>query len=238
MKTLFKKISEFVKGKKPAKSPKKQQPARAQKASRKAEKPVRAQTKQARPEKQTRAPEKKAKIIVSKPVAKQSAPAKSTPTAKAKTAATPINKQAKPAAPAPQVMPKAKAPAAKQQPGKKNITPAAKAQRAAMEEFEGKAVVKPNTTDLKKELIDELIEKGKRANFLTYEEIIEFGDKNHLVEAEINDILRTLDKEHIDLIMQDELENEVASLEGLEEEGEGARLDVKTKLESSLDLAN
>ena len=89
---------------------------------------------------------------------------------------------------------------------------------------------------LKKNLLKSLIEKGKRANFLTYEEIIEFGDKNHLVESEINEILRTLEKEHIDLIMQDELEGETASLDGLEEETEGARLDAKTKLESSLDL--
>lgn len=99
-----------------------------------------------------------------------------------------------------------------------------------------KTVVKPSITDLKKELIEELIEKGKRANFLTYEEIIEFGDKNHLSEQEINEILRTLEKEHIDLIMQDELEGEAASLDGLEDEAEGARLDAKTKLESSLDL--
>ena len=60
-----------------------------------------------------------------------------------------------------------------------------------------------------------MVEKGKRANFLTYEEVIEFGDKNHLIEQETNDILRTLEKEHIDLIMQDELEGEAASLEGI-----------------------
>ena len=99
-----------------------------------------------------------------------------------------------------------------------------------------KPAVKSTITDLKKELIDELIERGKRANFLTYEEVIEFGDKNHLNEQEINEILKTLEKEHIDLIMQDELDREVSSVDGLEDEAEGARLDVKTKLESSLDL--
>ena len=104
------------------------------------------------------------------------------------------------------------------------------------EDGEQKAIVKPSIGDLKKELIEELIEKGKRANFLTYEEIIEFGDKNHLNETEINEILRTLEKEHIDLIMQDELDGEAASLTGLEDEAEGARLDAKTKLESSLEL--
>ena len=81
----------------------------------------------------------------------------------------------KPSAPtAPKAPPSAKAPVAKapmpkalgfsnKKPPltKKSTTPAAKAQRAAMEEFEGKAVVKPHTTDLKKELIEELIEKGK-----------------------------------------------------------------------------
>lgn len=106
---------------------------------------------------------------------------------------------------------------------------------AAEHEFD-RPVVRPSSTDLKKELIEELIEKGKRANFLTYEEIIAFGDKNHLTETEINEILRTLEKEHIDLIMQDELEGEASSLEGLEEESEGARLDVKSKLENSLEL--
>jgi RNA polymerase primary sigma factor len=103
-----------------------------------------------------------------------------------------------------------------------------------------KEAIAPKTTasitDLKKELIDELIEKGKRANFLTYEEIIEFGDKNHLLEPEMNEILRTLEKEHIEVIMQDELEGEAAALDGLEEESDGARLDAKSKLESSLDL--
>ncbi len=103
-------------------------------------------------------------------------------------------------------------------------------------EAPAKVSAKPVAADLKKELIEELIEKGKRANFLTYEEIIEFGDKNHLAEQEINDILRTLEKEHIDLIMQDELEGGTPAIDAIEEETEGARLDVKTKLESSLDL--
>lgn len=118
---------------------------------------------------------------------------------------------------------------------KKSVKPSARAHAPTKDHELDVAVVRPNTTDLKKELIEELVEKGKRANFLTYEEIIAFGDKNHLVESEINDILKTLEKEHIDLIMQDELEGE-AALEGLEDESEGARLDAKTKLESSLDL--
>lgn len=98
-----------------------------------------------------------------------------------------------------------------------------------------KAAIKPDITDLKKELIEELIEKGKRANFLTYEEIIEFGDKNHLAETEINDILRTLEKEHIDLIMQEELEGASSLVETGEDEAPG-KIGAQSKLESSLDL--
>jgi RNA polymerase primary sigma factor len=163
-------------------------------------------------------PATKQKKVVAKPASKP-APA--------------IKKVTKPAAkPAPMPAP-SKAPA-KITP-KKTVKTSARTQPAAPEHELDRAVVRPNTTDLKKELIEELVEKGKRANFLTYEEIIAFGDKNHLVESEINEILKTLEKEHIDLIMQDELEGEASSLEGLEET-EGARLDVKTKLESSLDL--
>lgn len=166
-----------------------------------------------------------------------------------------IEKPKKMAAPAKQPVKQTKAPIKSAQPpiekaapkavakpiGKPTAKPTAKstpssAARTSVAEKAEKVATKSSITDLKKELIEELIEKGKRANFLTYEEIIEFGDKNHLSEVEINDILRTLEKEHIDLIMQDELESEAASLSGLEEEAEGARLDTKTKLESSIDL--
>jgi RNA polymerase primary sigma factor len=97
------------------------------------------------------------------------------------------------------------------------------------------ATTKPGITDLKKELIEELIERGRKGAFLTYEEIIEFSDKNHLSEQETNEIMRTLEKEHIDLVMQDEIESERSSLESLEEDEERGNA-AKTKLESSFEL--
>lgn len=210
MKKLFTKITELVTGKKnkKAKVEKKVTPKKSK--PKKVEKP------------------KKMTAPVKQPVKAIKAPAKAVKTpAKAKAAvAKPIAKEPiKPVAkPAPVVH-------------EKSVTkPANKSSAKSVAEKSEKISSKPASADLKKELIDELIEKGKRANFLTYEEIIEFGDKNHLVESEINEILRTLEKEHIDLIMQDELENEAASLTGLDDESEGARLDTKTKLESSIDL--
>lgn len=186
---------------------------------------------------------KKAKKPVKKEVAKKPLPK---PLAKAKPSKPQPQPQParKPQPPTPAPMSKNQKVATPQAPAEKekkaakpNGAPAKKGALAPKTETTAeKAVGKSTVTDLKKELIDELIEKGKRANFLTYEEIIEFGDKNHLSEQEINDILKTLEKEHIDLIMQDELEGETGALEGLDEEPEGARIDAKAKLESSLDL--
>jgi RNA polymerase primary sigma factor len=90
--------------------------------------------------------------------------------------------------------------------------------------------------DLKGELITEIIEKGRKVGVLTYEELIEFGERNALSEAETNDILRRLEKEHIDVVMQEELE----AGEGLDEfghdEDDFSHVDLKNRLESSLDL--
>lgn len=94
-----------------------------------------------------------------------------------------------------------------------------------------------NELDLKKDLIEEFIEKGKRNAVITYEEVIEFCDKNHLVEQETNELLRTLEKENIELITQEELETSHRDLDEFEgEESSDRGANIKTKLETSLDL--
>lgn len=93
-----------------------------------------------------------------------------------------------------------------------------------------------SNVDLKKELIDELIEKGKRSGVITYEEVIEFSEKNHFLEAETNDLLRQIEREHIDLVMQEELDGEEGAGLGLDGEEEASKAQIKAKLESSLDL--
>src|SRR3990167_4059009 len=59
----------------------------------------------------------------------------------------------------------------------------------------------------KKEEVDilDLIEKGKKKGIISYEEVMEFCDNNHLTDNEINDVLRLFEKEHIELIMEDEI---------------------------------
>ena len=63
-----------------------------------------------------------------------------------------------------------------------------------------------STDELRNEFLDELIQSGKTRGFVAYEKIIEFGNKHDLNEQEISDILKTLEKNHIELIMEDELD--------------------------------
>lgn len=94
-----------------------------------------------------------------------------------------------------------------------------------------------NELDLKKDLIEEFIEKGKRNAVITYEEVVEFCDKNHLAEQETTELLRTLEKENIELVTQEELETSHRDLDEFEgEESVDRGANIKTKLETSLDL--
>ncbi len=61
-------------------------------------------------------------------------------------------------------------------------------------------------SETKVELLEDLLEKGKKNGVIAYEEVIEFGEKNQFTEQEVNDLLRLFEKEHIELVMQEELE--------------------------------
>jgi len=74
-----------------------------------------------------------------------------------------------------------------------------------------KVVKKKESSGVKKsetkvELLEDLLEKGKKNGVIAYEEVIEFGEKNQFTEQEVNDLLRLFEKEHIELVMQEELE--------------------------------
>ncbi|MCX5925574.1 MAG: RNA polymerase sigma factor RpoD [Candidatus Dependentiae bacterium] len=64
----------------------------------------------------------------------------------------------------------------------------------------------PVDLDLKKELLEEFVEKAKKNMMITHEEVIEFSDKNNLTEKETDKLLRTLDKENIELVSPEEIE--------------------------------
>lgn len=93
------------------------------------------------------------------------------------------------------------------------------------------AAKKTRELDLKKELISELVERGKKTGFLTFEEIIEFNDDNNLNDQEAEQLQSLFEKEHIELVSQEELEGAQAGLE--EYEGHEAP---KIKRHGGLDL--
>jgi RNA polymerase primary sigma factor len=89
--------------------------------------------------------------------------------------------------------------------------------------------------EIKAPLIKALLERGKTGGILTYEEVSEFIEKNHMVEQEANDLLRTLEKEHIELVTQEELDTE-SGLDGFEKEEAAGQQAIKKKLDDSLEL--
>ena len=113
-----------------------------------------------------------------------------------------------------------------------------KKKEGAKGELPSSGVKKPKETgiDLKKEIIEEFIEKGKIAGTVTYEELIEFGDKNHLAETETNEILKTFEREHVELVTQEELEKTHNELVEFQDEEEVAAGNIKAKIDTSLDI--
>ena len=93
-------------------------------------------------------------------------------------------------------------------------------------------VKKPEETEHALEVIEALVERGKRAGALSYEELMEFCDRNHFTESETNELLKTLERENVELVMQEELETE-APIEDYEKDE--SKIHLKAQIETSLD---
>ncbi len=89
----------------------------------------------------------------------------------------------------------------------------------AMKKTKSPKVVKPShATDAEsnKELILELVERGKRNGFLTYESVLEFSEEHNFTDKEADELQQLLEKEHIDLVSLEDLEEEHNSIEDFE----------------------
>ncbi len=123
-------------------------------------------------------------------------------------------------------------------PSKKRVTPKAKHTKQAAVPTKTTKKPKAAILDHKEDLINELIERGKQAGILTYEELMNFSDKNHLSELETEQLLRTCDKENVELITQEELEGSQASVDTFDLEEETPRSKkIKSLRVGSRDLA-
>jgi RNA polymerase primary sigma factor len=68
-----------------------------------------------------------------------------------------------------------------------------------------------------KDELEEYVEKGRKTRVLSYEEVMDFAERNKLQEQETSDMLRLFEKENIELVMHDEIEG-VAELDDFEKE--------------------
>ncbi len=98
-----------------------------------------------------------------------------------------------------------------------------------------KAIKKVEGQNLQQELIEELIERGRKKGVLAYEEVMDFAERNHLGETDTAELLKTLEKEHIELVMQEELEADSSALEEFEEDSSDSKILFKSQIESSID---
>jgi RNA polymerase primary sigma factor len=76
----------------------------------------------------------------------------------------------------------------------------------------------PKDLELHKNLMNSFVEKSIRSGAITYEEVIEFGQRSHFSEAELGDLLRMLDKENVEVVMQEELGTDIEGLSGFQDE--------------------
>lgn len=68
------------------------------------------------------------------------------------------------------------------------------------------AAASQNTKPLtKEEAIKLFLEEGKKNRFVTYESVIEFGDEYNFSESDANQFLKAIEKNNIELVMQDEI---------------------------------
>lgn len=83
--------------------------------------------------------------------------------------------------------------------------------------------------------VESLLERGRAEGVLTYEEIAAFNHKNRLSDDDANELLRLLDKENIDLILQEEGDGDV-DYNGASEEAKGQQFSgFKPDIESSIE---
>lgn len=101
-------------------------------------------------------------------------------------------------------------------------------------------MVKPKVTKPKSKKDDldilDLLDKGKKQGSIAYEEVMEFCEKNHLSDIEVNDIFKIFEKEHIDVLSQEEIEESLDDIDSFEDEHSGPKISKKITAPNIEDL--
>jgi len=99
-----------------------------------------------------------------------------------------------------------------------------------------KKTQKQGDGELRTHLFTEILDRGRQADSITYEEVMEYCAQNNFTEAEINELLRQFDKENINLVTAGEVEAS-SDMETMEkEERPESSISGQGKLEESLDF--
>ncbi len=96
--------------------------------------------------------------------------------------------------------------------------------------------VDESSMDPKKKILSSFIDKAQRAGVLTYEEILEFVKQHGITKAETRTLLKTLEKENIELIVERDLESSIGTT-GTDDEGTKAARQLFGKLATEEDGA-
>lgn len=101
-----------------------------------------------------------------------------------------------------------------------------------------KTAAAPSTDAVVKEdqLLENLLERGRRNAVLSYEDVLEYAEQNNLSEGEINDLFKFFERENIELLPQEALEAQDVGLGTMEEELD--RPHFKANIETSLDYVS
>ena len=99
-----------------------------------------------------------------------------------------------------------------------------------------KEEVKDKSAESKKVTKELLLEKGKKQGYLTYEEVMEYSDKQKLSDEGLNNLLKFFEKENVELITQ--AESKEVYEEGSNVGPEEPSVDIKGKLETIIDLSS
>jgi len=95
--------------------------------------------------------------------------------------------------------------------------------------------MKAMKNEIVQKLMKKMLEDGKKQRFLTYESVIEFCELHHLPEVETNNFLKEIEKNNIELIMHDEFDADLSSIDDYNEEHDQTK--IKPKLSTtSLDF--
>lgn len=96
--------------------------------------------------------------------------------------------------------------------------PAADAQPAPIKKS------KESTDEAQKKIINSFMDKAQRAGVISYEEVIEFVKVQRISKPETRKLLKLLEKENIELILERELESNIGGSTTDDESGKSARL--------------